>query len=147
MHHYSRYTDKGSSIAERVIRTIRNLFKKPVFEKGSADWLSELLSIVKKYNNTIHNSTKMTPNQASKRKNEKVVFDNLQDEREIQKPKFQLEIRFVQLISNECSAKEMQQTIVINYTQKLKSYMTLFLAIESIIYPRIVMKIYYYQQN
>ena len=31
--HYSRFTDKGHSIAERVIRTIRNLLKKPVFEK------------------------------------------------------------------------------------------------------------------
>ena len=40
--HYSRFTDKGPSIAERVIRTIKNLLKKPVFEKGNADWLSEL---------------------------------------------------------------------------------------------------------
>ena len=40
IHHYSRYTDKGPSIAERVIRTIRNLLKKPVFLKGNADWLS-----------------------------------------------------------------------------------------------------------
>ena len=38
--HYSRYTDKGPSIAERVIRTIRNLLKKPVFLEGNADWLS-----------------------------------------------------------------------------------------------------------
>ena len=35
--HYSRFTDKGPSIAERVIRTVRNLLKKPVFEKGKAD--------------------------------------------------------------------------------------------------------------
>ena len=28
IHHYSRFTDKGPSIAERVIRTIRNLLKK-----------------------------------------------------------------------------------------------------------------------
>ena len=27
IHHYSRFTDKGPSIAERVIRTIRNLLK------------------------------------------------------------------------------------------------------------------------
>ena len=46
--HYSSYTDKGPSIAERVIRTLRNLLKKPVFEKGKADWLSELPSVVKK---------------------------------------------------------------------------------------------------
>ena len=64
--HYSRYTDKGPSIAERVIRTVRNLLKKPVFEKGNADWLSELSSVDNKYNNTNHNSTKMTPIQASK---------------------------------------------------------------------------------
>ena len=29
--HYSRYTDKGPSIAERVIRTVRNLLKKACF--------------------------------------------------------------------------------------------------------------------
>ena len=45
--HYSRYTDKDPSIAERVIRTIRNLLKKSVFEKGNADWISELLSVIK----------------------------------------------------------------------------------------------------
>ena len=64
--HYSRFTDKGPSLAERFIRTVRSFLKNPVFEKGRADWLSELPSIVKKYNNTIHHSIKMTPNQASK---------------------------------------------------------------------------------
>ena len=63
--HYSQFTDKGSSIAERVIRTIRNLLKKPVFEKGNADWLSELPSVIKQYKNTIHSSTKMKPIDAS----------------------------------------------------------------------------------
>ena len=29
--HYSRFTDKGPSIADRVVKTIRNLLKKPVF--------------------------------------------------------------------------------------------------------------------
>ena len=46
IHHYSRYTDKGPSIAERVIKTVRSLLKKPVFEKGKADWLSELSSVI-----------------------------------------------------------------------------------------------------
>ena len=88
--HYSRFTDKGPSIAERVIRTVRSLLKKPVFEKGNADWLSELLSVIKQYNNTIHHSTKMTPIQASKKSNEKIVFDNLRDDREKQQPKYKL---------------------------------------------------------
>ena len=59
--HYSRFTDKGPSIAERVIKTVRNLLKKPVFEKGRADWLSELPSVIKQYNNTFHHSIKMKP--------------------------------------------------------------------------------------
>ena len=90
IHHYSRFTDKGPSIAERVIRTIRNLLKKPVFEKGKADWISELPSVIKKYNNSIHSSTKMTPVQASKKVNEKEVYSNLQDRRVKQQPKFKL---------------------------------------------------------
>ena len=87
--HYSRFTDKGPSIAERVIRTIRNLLKKPVFEKGKADWLSEISSVTKQYNKTIH-SFEMTPIQASKKSNEKIVHNNLKDNREIQKPKNKL---------------------------------------------------------
>ena len=88
IHHFSRFTDKGPSIAERVIRTIRNLLKKPVFLAGNADWLSELTSVIKKYSNTIHHSTKMTPIQASKKSNEKLVYSNLQDQRVRQQPKF-----------------------------------------------------------
>ena len=88
--HYSRYTDKGPRIAERVIRTLRNLLRKPVFEKGNADWLSELSSITKKYNNTNHSSTKMTPNQASKKSNEREVYSNLRDDRQKQRLKYKL---------------------------------------------------------
>ena len=47
IHDYSRFTDKGPSIVERVIRTIRKLLKKPVFEKGNVDWMSELPSVIK----------------------------------------------------------------------------------------------------
>ena len=88
--HYSQFTDKGRSIPERVIRTVRNLLKKPVFEKGKADWLSELPSVIKNYNNTIHHSIKMTLVQASKKSNEKLVYNNLKDNREIQKPNYKL---------------------------------------------------------
>ena len=88
--HYSRYTDKGPSIAERVVRTVRNLLKKLVFERGKSDWLSELSSVVKKYNNTFHHSIKMTPILASKKSDERKVYTSLQDRRVIQKPKFKL---------------------------------------------------------
>ena len=87
IHQYSRFTDKGPSIAERVIRSIPNLLKKPVFEKRNANWLSELPSVLKKYNNTIHHNIKLTPLEASLKKNKKLVYLNLKENREVQKPK------------------------------------------------------------
>ena len=88
--HYSRFTDKGPSIAERVIRTVRNLLKKPIILAGNADWLSELPSVIKQYSNTVHHSIKMKPIDASKKSNQKLLYNNLKDDREAQKPKFKL---------------------------------------------------------
>ena len=88
--HYSRFTDKGPSKAERVIRTLRNLLIKPVFLAGIADLLGEFSTVIKKYNNTIPSSTKTTPNQASKKANEKIVYNNIKNNRENQKPKYKL---------------------------------------------------------
>ena len=88
IHHCSGFTEKRPSIAERVIRTLRNFLKRSVFLAGKADWLRELPSVVKQYNNTIHNSTKMKPIDASEKSNEKLIYTNLKDNREKQKPKF-----------------------------------------------------------
>ena len=88
--HYSRFTDKSPWISDRVIRTVRNLMKKPEFEKGKAHWLSEFSSVTKQYNNTIHHSIKKTLIQTSKKSNERKVYSNLQDQRVRQKPKFKL---------------------------------------------------------
>ena len=87
---YSRYTDKGAVFAERFNRTIRNLLKKPVFLAGKADWVSELPSVIKQYNNTFHHSIKMKPIDASRKSNQKLVYNNLKDDREKQKPKYKL---------------------------------------------------------
>ena len=81
--HYSRFTDKRPSIAERVVRTVRNLLKKPIFLAGESSWISELPSVIKKYNNTVHHSTKMTTIQASKKSNEAEVYSNLKDNIEV----------------------------------------------------------------
>ena len=87
---YSRYTSKGAVFAERFNRTIRDLLKKPVFEKGNANWIDELQSITDTYNNKIHSSIKMTPIQASKKSNESKVYAILQDKRKKRKPKYNL---------------------------------------------------------
>ena len=77
--HFSRYFDKGPSIAERFNRSIRDLLKKPLFQRGDANWVNILPSLIKQYDNRINSSTKMTPNLASKKSNEKEVYSNLQD--------------------------------------------------------------------
>ena len=50
--------------------------------RKNADWISELPSAIKKNNNTTHHSIKMTPIQASEESNEKIVYNNLKDDRE-----------------------------------------------------------------
>ena len=87
---YSRITSYGAVFAERFNRTIRNLLKRPVFEKGDGKWIDILPTITKQYIDRIHSSTKLTPIQASLKKNEGFVYKNLLDKRKKIKPKFQM---------------------------------------------------------
>ena len=87
---YSRNNSLGAVFAERFNRTIRDLLKRPVFEKGDAKWIDVLPKITKQYNNRIHSSTKLTPIQASLKKNEGYVYKILLDKRKKIKPKFQI---------------------------------------------------------
>ena len=87
---YSRNSSYGAVFAERFNRTIRDLLKKIVFEKGDGNWIDILQTITKQYNNRIHSSTKLTPIQASLKKNEGYVYKNLLDKRKKAKPKFQI---------------------------------------------------------
>ena len=87
---YSRNSSYGAVFAERFNRTIRDLLKKPVFEKGDGNWIDVLPTITKQYNTRIHSSTKLTPIQGSLKKNESFVYKNLLDKRKKIKPKFQI---------------------------------------------------------
>ena len=87
---YSGNTYLGAVFAERFDRTIRDLLKKIGFEKGDAKWIDVLPKITKQYNNRIHSSTKLTPIQASLKKNEGYVYKNLLDKRKRITPKFQI---------------------------------------------------------
>ena len=78
---YSRNSSYGAVFAERFNRSIRNLLKKPVFEKGDCNWIGVLTTITKQYNNRVRNSTKLSPKDASSKKNEGYVYNNLIDER------------------------------------------------------------------
>ena len=114
---YSRNTALGPVFAERFNRNIRNLLKKPVFLAGNADWISKLPSVTKQYNNTIHRSIKMTPTQASKKTNEKIVYSNLQDKRRKLNPKHNLG----QLIRTADFKKVFSKGDCTNYSYKLNT--------------------------
>ena len=86
----SRNSSYGAVFAERFNRTIRDLLKKIVFEQGDAKWVDILPTITKQYNNRIHTSTKLSPKDASLKKNEGFVYKNLLDKRKKVKPKFQI---------------------------------------------------------
>ena len=87
---YSRNSSYGAVFAERFNRTIRDLLKKIVFEQGDAKWIDILPTITEQYNNRIHTSTKLSPKDASLKKNEGFVYKNLLDKRKKVKPMFQI---------------------------------------------------------
>ena len=87
---YSRNSSYGAVFAERFNRTIRDLLKRPVFEKGESNWIDILPTITKQYNNRIHSSTKLSPKDASLKKNEGFVYNNLLDKRKKVKPKYEI---------------------------------------------------------
>ena len=66
---------KAAIYAGRFIRTIRGLLKETIVEKN-ANWLDELSKVLKKYNNYILLSTKLTTKQASIPSNETEVNNN-----------------------------------------------------------------------
>ena len=74
---YSRNTYLGAVFAERFKKSIRNLLKKPVFERGDGNWIDILSTITKQNKKKVHSSTKLTPIQASLKKNEGYVYKNL----------------------------------------------------------------------
>ena len=87
---YSRNSSVGAVFAKRFNRTIRDLLKKIVFEQGDSKWIDVLPVTTKQYNNEVHSSTKLTPLQASLKKNEGYVYKNLLDKRKKLKPKYEI---------------------------------------------------------
>ena len=89
---YSTENEEKSSVCERWNRTIKSKMWKQFTVQGNTMYLDMLPKLVKQYNNTKHSSIKMTPIEASKKKNEGVVYFNLYGDMETlkQKPKFKI---------------------------------------------------------
>ena len=90
IHLYSTENEEKSSVVERWNRTIKSKMWKQFTVQGNTMYLDMLPKLVKQYNNTKHSSIKMTPVEASKKKNEGTVYFNLYGDMETskQKPKF-----------------------------------------------------------
>jgi len=84
---YSTYGESKSVVAERFIRTIKELIFQKFSESSSRAWVKMLPSIVKYYNRKYHKSIKMSPIDASDPANELQVYHNLYPEKEIKSKK------------------------------------------------------------
>ena len=74
---YSTENEEKSSVCERWNRTIKTKMWKQFTVQGNTQYLDILPKILSQYSNTKHSSIKMTPLEASKKKNESTVYFNL----------------------------------------------------------------------
>ena len=71
---YSTENEENSSVVERWIRTMKERMWKYFTDNNTNHYVDVLPDLVKGYNNTRHSSIKMTPVEASKKKNELTVW-------------------------------------------------------------------------
>ena len=76
--------------SKRFNRSIRDLLKIPVFEKGESNLIDIVPTITKHYNNQIHSSLKLTTTQAFLKKYEGYVYHKSLDKRKKIEPKLQV---------------------------------------------------------
>ena len=62
---YSTNSDLKAVFVERFNRTLLDLIKEPMYIEGKACWLNHLDTAMDKYNNRVHDTTKMTPFEAN----------------------------------------------------------------------------------
>ena len=74
---YSTEGEEKSSVVERWIRTMKEKMWKYFTDNNTNVYIDILPDLVKDYNNTRHSSIKMTPVEASEKKNELTAWRNL----------------------------------------------------------------------
>ena len=74
---YSTENEEKSSVVERWNQTMKNRLWKMFSANNNTIYHDKLGKVVDEYNNSFHSSVKMTPVEASRKKNERKVFANL----------------------------------------------------------------------
>ena len=78
---YSTENEEKSSVVERWIRTMKEKMWKYFTDNNTNVYINILPNLVRDYNNSKHSSIKMSPVEASKKKNELTVWRNLYPDR------------------------------------------------------------------
>ncbi len=78
---YSTENEEKSSVVERWNRTMKEKMWKYVSANSTRKYIDILNGLVEQYNDTRHSSIKMTPIEASKKKNESRVYRNVYDDK------------------------------------------------------------------
>lgn len=73
INHYNTFTVMKASMAERVIRTLKEKIHKMFNLRGQYKWIDVLQDVTDTYNNTVHRTTGMRPSEVS-RSNEKALL-------------------------------------------------------------------------
>lgn len=96
VHIYHTYSERKACLAERVIRTLREMMEKEITKNQLAkieeDWTNILERITRVYNSREHRSIKMSPIEASKDENQgllKEIYEQKKKDKRI-KPKFKV---------------------------------------------------------
>lgn len=73
VNHYSTFSTMKASIAERVIRTLKEKLQKSLLYKANQIWIDILQDVTKQYNNTKHRTTLLPPSEVNIDNEERVL--------------------------------------------------------------------------
>lgn len=88
---YSTFGEHKASTVERFNRTLKSKMWIYFTEHQTRNWVDELPTLMKDYNKTVHSSIGKSPQEASKKKNEKALLVDQAQEPEKDKPKLKLD--------------------------------------------------------
>ena len=90
---YSTYSEFHNPIVERFVKTIKTWLWKEFTARDTKRWVDLLPGLLKRYNNKVHSTIKMTPSDASKKKNEAQIHESVFSEKprkKKHKPKYKV---------------------------------------------------------
>ena len=88
INHYSTFSVKKASMAERVIRTLKEKIYKNFNLRGSYRWTDVLQKITDAYNSTVHSTIKMKPRDVNESNEEAILHSTYSHIKVKNKPRF-----------------------------------------------------------